>query len=69
MFCEIIGKIISASPPMNGELALAYAVFDPVKTHIHGFGAALFHGIIDDARHTCVICLDWCGTLRVTQVG
>jgi hypothetical protein len=43
----VLGKVVSAiadaTAPVNDELALADAVADPVKTHVHSFGAFLFY--------------------------
>ena len=43
------------------------AVFDPVETHVDGFGAALFDGVIGDASGASVVGLDWSGRLRVAH--
>jgi hypothetical protein len=33
---------------VDDELALAYAVADPVEAHVNGFGALLVDGVIGD---------------------
>ena len=63
VFCEVIGKIVGTFLPVDSELALANAVADPVKTHVDGFGAALFHCVVDDAFGAGVVGLDGSGAL------
>jgi hypothetical protein len=46
---EVIREVFSAWPPDDLKLPLAGTVSDPVKTHVNGFGAALFDGVIEDA--------------------
>ena len=48
-------------------LALCEAVFDPVKTHVHSFGAALLDCVNDEAQCACIVGLDGCGSLRVSK--
>jgi hypothetical protein len=49
MFGKIICEIIGSLSPMDLVLALVDLIFDPVKTHVHGFGTALFYCVIDDS--------------------
>ena len=49
MFGEKICKVLEARAPIYQELALTDAVTDPVEAHVHGFGAASFDSIVDDA--------------------
>jgi hypothetical protein len=49
MFSEVVSQIGSAAAPVDKELALEDAVFDPVKAHVDGFGAALFDSVIGNA--------------------
>jgi hypothetical protein len=42
---------------------LAHAVAYPVKAHVNGFGAALLHGVIGNARGSAVIGLNGSGRL------
>ena len=46
MFCVIFVHISYAWFPVDKELAAAGAVANPVETHVNGFGALLFDGII-----------------------
>jgi len=48
MLGEVVSEVVAAFAPMDDILVLGDAVFDPVKTHVHGFGAALLDGVIDD---------------------
>ena len=68
MFCKIIGTIVGAAAPVYGELALAYAVFDPIKTHVHRLGASLFDCVIQNSGRARIVGLYWSGALRMAQV-
>ena len=46
MFCVIVSQIGYAWLPIDQELATAGAVTDPVETHVDGFGALQFDGVI-----------------------
>jgi hypothetical protein len=65
---EIIGKVFWAGSPVDDELSLLYTVFDPVETHVDGFGATLANAIIGDAGGARVIGLNGGGWLRVAHV-
>ena len=49
MLGEEVGEVVAAFAPMDDVLVLGDAVLDPVKAHVHGFGAALLDGVINDA--------------------
>ena len=68
MFCKIIGTIVGASAPVYGEFALAYAVFDPINTHVHRLGASLFDCVIQNAGSARIVGLYWSGALWMAQV-
>jgi hypothetical protein len=38
MFGKVVGSVGDTAAPVDNELALADAVADPIKTHVHGFG-------------------------------
>ena len=40
MLGEVVSEVVASFTPMDDILALGDAVLDPVKTHVHGFGAA-----------------------------
>ena len=58
-FGKIVSKVASARCPVNVELALFDAVSDPIEAHVHGFGADLFHFVVDDAKSGGVVGLGW----------
>lgn len=58
MLRKIIGEIVCAFAPVDQEMALAHPVADPVKTHIHGFGATLFDGVVCDTGGAGIVGLD-----------
>ena len=53
---------------MNDKLALVDAIADPVETHVHSFGSALFDSAVRDASSTGIVGLDWCGWLWMAHV-
>ena len=46
IFCVIVGNIGNDWLPVDEELSAAGTVADPVETHVDGFGALLFDGVI-----------------------
>ena len=46
IFCVIVGQIGYAWFPVDEELTVAGAVADPVETHVDGFEALMFDGVI-----------------------
>ena len=46
MLCVIVGNIVYAWFPVYKELAAAGTVVDPGETHVNGFRALLFDGVI-----------------------
>jgi hypothetical protein len=69
MFSEVVSQIVSAAAPVDKELALGDAVSDPVEAHVDGFGAALFDGVVGNARGTGVVGLDGSGWLGMSHLG
>ncbi len=67
MLREIIRKIFGAWSPNYLELPLACADSQQVKSHVDGFGAALFDGVVQDALGAFVVRADHCGRLWVSQ--
>jgi len=68
MLGEVVGEVVAAFAPMDNVLVLGDAVLDPIKTHVHGFGAALLDCVIDDARCARIVSLYWRGSLRVSEL-
>jgi len=66
MLGKVVGKVVAAFAPTDNVLVLGDVVLDPVKTHVHGFGAALLDCVIDDARCASIVSLYWRGSLRVS---
>jgi hypothetical protein len=58
MFSGVISKIGIAGFPVDMELVLANAIAEPVKTHVHCFGAALDDSVSEYAGGTLVVKLD-----------
>ena len=49
MFGEVIGEVTFSFGPVDFEFALVDTVLDPVKSHVHGFGAFDFGGVVGEA--------------------
>ena len=67
MLGEVVSEVVAAFAPMDGVFVLGDAVLDPIKTHVHGFGAALLDGVNDDTRCARIVSLNWRGSLRVSE--
>lgn len=67
MFGGIIAQIQCTWGPINMELALADAVFDPEESHVHGFGALLFDGVVGNAVGCGIVGGERSGTLFVAK--
>jgi len=57
MLGELAGEVVAAFAPMDDVLVLGDAVSDPIKMHVHGFGAALLDCVIDDALCARIVSL------------
>ena len=67
MFGEVVSFIVLPWGPIDLELALADAAADPVKAHVNGFTALLFHRIVDDAFSGDIVRFDRSCWLIVAQ--
>jgi hypothetical protein len=67
MFGEVVRMIVGASFPVDDELALSYAIADPVETHVDGFGLSLFDSVIGYSLGGAVVSLNGGGRLWVAQ--
>jgi len=67
MFGEIVSPAGIARPPENMELALAFAIAEPVEMHVHHFGVFLFDHVIDDPTGSVVVSLQGSGGLGMAQ--
>lgn len=64
---EVVRLIGFARSPVDLKLELIDPVADPVETHVHGAGAALFDRVIGNAFGTFIIGLDGGGRLWMAQ--
>jgi hypothetical protein len=53
---------------VDDKVALCHSIPDPVKSHVNGFGAALFDGAISNACGTGIIGLNGGRRLRVAEI-
>ncbi len=66
MFGDVVALVLATRCPIVPELFLVDSVLKPMIFHVHGF--ELFHDIVvDDAKGCCVVSLNWCGRLGMTQ--
>ena len=68
MFREVIGQVVGTASPVDEKVTMFDAIFNPVKTHIHGFGAALFDRTVGDTCRVGVVSLNGRGRLGVPHV-
>ena len=69
MFGEVVGTVCGAFAPVDLKLALAYAIADPVKTHVDRFGPFLFDSVSDNSTGGVIIGGHRGGWLRVPHFG
>ena len=69
VLCEIVGSVSAAPFPIDMELALPDSIFNPIKSHVHGFGSFLFDGFVGDAVRDLVVGDHWSGWLRMSKFG
>ena len=67
MFREIISLVESSGTPINLELALSDAVFDPIEAHVDGLGVLLLDGVIANAGGGAIVRLDGSGRLGMPE--
>ena len=56
---EVVCQVAGAFLPVDAELALTHAVFDPVEAHVDGFGAALLDSVVGNAHCAFVVGDEW----------
>ena len=67
VLCEVVGLVVGAGAPVEVEFLLLYSVFEPVVSHVDGFGSALFDSVVGDACSGSVIGSDWSWWLGMTE--
>ena len=68
MFGEVVGQVVCAFSPMDEKMSLFDAIANPVETHIHGFGSALFDSFVANASCAGIVGLDGCRWLWMPHV-
>ena len=53
--------------PEDVELALGCEIFEPIESHVDGFGLFLFNGACEDATCGDIVGFQWCRGLGVSQ--
>ena len=67
MFGEWVAEIGDPGAVVYQKLLLAYAVLDPMETHVHGFGPFLFHGLVGKSCSGGIVNLHWGGRLGMLE--
>ena len=68
MFRPIVGVVCLAWAPVESELFLAFAVAQPVESHVHCFCSLGLDFAVDDCVGHRIVCLDWGGGLFVAHL-
>ena len=68
MFGEVVSEVVSSAPPVHEELALFDAIFNPVKSHVHGLRTSLFYSAVGDSGSAGIVSLYGSGRLWVAHV-
>jgi hypothetical protein len=66
---RVISKIVLCTFPVYVKLFLSLSIANPVETHIHRFGSALYYIVGEYAYSTLVVELERCGALGVAHFG
>jgi hypothetical protein len=69
MFSEVVNQIVSFAVPVDKELALGDAVFDPAEARGNGVEATLFDSVVGYAGGTSIVGLDGSGWLGMVHLG
>ncbi len=69
VFSEVVGEVVGSFAPVDMIVALGGTVFDPVETHVNGFGAFLLNCVVRKTNSGGVVDLDGCGWLGMAHFG
>jgi hypothetical protein len=64
----IIALVIGSGAPVDEKLSLIDAITNPVKTHFHCAGSALFDGVVGNPGGGRVVCFDRCRRLWMAEL-
>ena len=67
MFGRIVGQVAVPWFPIYNELVLGDTIFQPIESHIDGFGSFLFYRAGEDTSGGDVIGCEWCWWLRMAH--
>jgi hypothetical protein len=67
LFGLIIGKVLSSWSPEETELILCFLTAQPIKSHLHRFGAFWLDLVVYYSFHGQIVCLYQCAWLRVSH--
>ena len=66
---EEVSVVVFSRAPVDAELFLEGSVAQPMEAHVHGFGFFGLDRVVDTGLSCCVVCLDWCLRLLVSEFG
>jgi hypothetical protein len=55
VFRNVIGYVESTAAPAHKELALTYAISNPIEAHVNGFRMALLHGVVSNTLSGVIV--------------
>ena len=64
---RVVGQIVFSWFPEDVELALGYVVFEPIESHVYGFGLFLFDSACEDTTCCNIVGFQWSWGLGVAQ--
>ena len=67
MLGPIVGKILFTRSPIDAELALAFAVSEPVEAHVHCFGALWLDFAVYNCISHSIVRLEGCSRLLMAE--
>jgi len=68
MLCEIVCEVVGTAPPEDVKFTIADVIADPIKSHIHGFGALLLDGAVGNAKSARIVGLNGSRLLWITKI-
>jgi hypothetical protein len=69
MFCKVVCKVSLPWPPIESELALGFAILQPVVSHVHRLGSLWLSFAVYYSLNRQIVGLDWDFWLRMAHFG
>ncbi len=55
MLGPVVGPVVGSGAPEKLELALGFAVAQPVESHVHGFSSSWLNVVVHDSKDCGVV--------------